>query len=212
MPGRVGAVDDRDDPGVTCTSAQVLDREAARSLRRDVTDEQDARPLVRPGPEVVQRLEGPADVLEPTPLRQVLPDEVVRPVLVVGRQHLVAGTEPQRARDRVHADRHVLHEEQALGIRAHELGQLGAGFPDRVRDTSEELRRLPLELALEALIFLEHRQRAGSERAVIQVRPLGVEQVEVAHRPDASLRRRPAFVRTYARRVAGRLMRVPWRT
>lgn len=114
----VGAVDDRDDAGVTCTSAQVGDRKATRRLRCDVTNEQDSRALVRAGPEVVQRLEGPADVLEPIPLRQVLPEQVVRPVLVGGRQHLVPRPEPQRARNSIDAHRDVLHEEQALRIGA----------------------------------------------------------------------------------------------
>lgn len=192
LPRCVGAVDDRDDPGVTCTSAQVLDREATRRLRRDVAGEQDSRPVVRAGPEVVQRLEGPADVLEPIPFRQVLPEQVVRPVLVVGREHLVPRAETQRARNDVHAHRDVLHEEQALGIGADVSGQLDAGCRELVGHLTEELRRLPLELLLQALVLVEHRPRAGSERAVIQVRPLGAEQVEIAHGPDASLLRCPA--------------------
>ena len=45
----------------------------------------------------------------------------------------------------------------------------------------QELDRLPLELALEALVRLEHRPRARAVGAVVQIHHVRIEQEELLH-------------------------------
>src|SRR5581483_6666890 len=79
----------------------------------------------------------------------VLPGQVAGAVLEVGREHLVAGPKPQRARDDVDARRGVVDERQLLRPGAEEGGERRARLVEQpLEPAAEELDRLPLELAL----------------------------------------------------------------
>ena len=109
-----------------------------------------------------------------------------------GRDHLVARREPERADDRVQPRRRVGREHQIIGSGADERGELGAcreqpgalgSSPDAADDLSrEEVGRPFLEQALEPLVLLEDRQRAGAIAAVVQLDDVGVQKEAFAHR------------------------------
>src|SRR5205823_7800302 len=103
-PGTWGAVDDASDPCLAGAPAQLRYRKRQRRVRRVVAEEKRARARSHAGPNRlddlvrgrdrepnrrahIPRAEVPADVL---------PGEVERAVLEVGRQHLVAGLQAER--------------------------------------------------------------------------------------------------------------------
>ena len=77
--------------------------------------------------------------------------------------------------------------------RADEGAELRARVREQLRQPAgDELHRLALELALPRLVALEHRPRAGAERAMVEKDDVGIEEKELAHarrvcRPTASL-------------------------
>src|SRR5262249_39816066 len=100
-------------------------------------------------------------------------------VLVVGRQDLVAGLEIKAPRHHVDRRARVREIHGLVGRHAHILGQRPARLgQQRARAPAEKLYRLPLELALPALILLEHRPRTRTVGAVIQEDDVRIEQEE----------------------------------
>ena len=145
-----------------------------------------------------------------------------RVVLVVAGQELVAGLEPQRGEDGRDAGRRVGHERDAVGIRLEEH-----------RDPLPRLVEVPLELAAEEpdglrlhalaphALGLEHRVRAGAERAVVEVGDVAFEEPRGAvggaggsHVPtiaDPASRPMPRPVSRAAASRPGRRSRAPCR-
>ncbi len=212
----VRAVDHARDSRRPRPCAQLLDREADGRGRGDLADEEDARPLRHPCPHRLDDLlRSPARQLYP-PWHEgrarapagVAPDDCHRPVLVIGRQHLVAGPQLDRARRDVDAGGRVRNQDQAVGVGADGLAERGANaVEERGQTAAEQVDRIALELALPALVLPEDRLGAGSERAVVQVGDPVVEQEGVAQPHGGSVRRGPARGRGYARAraPAGRL-------
>ena len=170
LPGRVSAVDDRERTDRTCCRADLRHRQHERGRRRDVADGDGLR-------------------LRPDRLRELVrlcvdeirAHELPRPrhgtVLVAGRQHLVAGLEPQGADDGVQTGGGVRDEDEVVGARAEEDGQRGARPGRQLLETAgEELDRIALELPLQVLIAGEDGRRTGSEAAVVEERDPRVEQ------------------------------------
>jgi hypothetical protein len=177
VAGRMGAIDHREDAALPGLEDRPLDWEDQRRWRRDVAQEQYPRAIGKAGEDGVgeglfgderhRRLDrrdfgaGAAG--------NVGPGLFECRVLVVSGQDLVAGLEVERLRDDVQSlgsvdEAHdiVRTGAEAGGERdagdAHPLGQLAA----------EESYRLAFELKLPGLIGLEHRTRAGAERAVVE--------------------------------------------
>ena len=110
-----------------------------------------------------------ADEARPAPGADEAPRPVAGAVFVVGRQHLVAGAQRQRAGDEVDAVGGVRHEQQVGGLRAQGSGERHAGRGEpRWQPSAEERDRLGLELALPALPRPVDRARAGAEAAVVE--------------------------------------------
>ena len=104
-------------------------------------------------------------------------------VFGVPEEHLVAGSELERPCDRVQRRAGVRHEGEVLRTRADVRRETALGRVEELREAAlegEELDRLPLELALEPLVGLEHGHGARAERAVVQEHHIGVEQEFVA--------------------------------
>ena len=94
-----------------------------------------------------------------------------------------SGRMRERADHGVERRRRVLREHEILGPRSDECGERFTRTPHGLREASrEELGRLPLELALPALVLLEHLGRAGAVAAVIEVGDVRIEEKTVPHR------------------------------
>ena len=116
----------------------------------------------------------------------VRPDEAERPedcaVLVLRREDLLLGPDPERADDRVQRGRRVRHEDEVARRRADEGGERRPRLPQLDLELpDEEGRRVALELALEALVLGEDLHRAGPVAAVVEVGDPRVEEKAVAH-------------------------------
>src|SRR5947208_271942 len=99
----------------------------------------------------------------------VLPGEVERAVLEVGRQHLVAGLQAEWPGRDVDSGRRVRNEDEIVRVRAHIGSKLGPGLCQQsIQAAGEKQHRLALELELPLLVALEHRSRCRAERAVVQ--------------------------------------------
>ena len=166
----VGAVDDRECPRRPRRGADLRHRQHERRRRGDVADGD--RP--RPRPDRVHEL---VRLGVDEPRAHELPGPRDGAVLVPGRQHLVAGLEPERADDGVQSGGSVRDEDEIVGSRAEEGGQRGAR-PGRqlVESAGEELDRVALELALQLLVAREDGRRAGAVAAVVEERDPRVEQ------------------------------------
>ena len=93
-----------------------------------------------------------------------LPAPLAGPVLQVGADHLVTRLERERSGHDVDAGRRVGHENQIVARAAEVGGHRGASLVQQVlRAPSQELHRLPFQLALPAAVLGEHRLRRGSE-------------------------------------------------
>ena len=117
----VRAVDNRFDPPFAGAATKLLDRKPERSLRGDLTEEEDARPVVDAAPDllrsVVQRhRHGRPHVPRGGVGADVLPGEIQRAVLERGREHLVVSLERDRPRGEVHPGRRVRHEHEVVRI------------------------------------------------------------------------------------------------
>jgi len=105
------------------------------------------------------------------------PRENARAVLDVRAQHLVVGTQPERARRDVHARGRVLDEGEVVAVRTDE----GAELCPRVRElrpepTHDEVHRVALQLPLPLLVAVEDGPRGGPEGAVVEERDLGIDE------------------------------------
>src|SRR5439155_11938882 len=118
------------------------------------------------------------------PFAREAPEQVVAAVLVRRGDDLVTGLQVERADDGVDGRSRVGDEDQVRGRGAHVRGKPLANGGDPLRKAAleaEELHRLVLELALEALVFREHRPWASAERAVVEEDEVRIEQEQVAH-------------------------------
>jgi hypothetical protein len=184
----VCAVDNRQDPKLARASTHVLHREDLRRRRRDVADRDHPRPLADRVPELRRRAD---DQPRPGLLAHEPPDDVDGAVLAVGRQHLVARPERQRARDDVEARGRVRDEDQPLGVGADVRGQAQPRGVDQLREAAaEELVGIPLELPLVALVRLEHRARDRAVGAVVEKHDVEVEQEALSHPVDSTALRK----------------------
>ena len=108
---------------------------------------------------------------------------------VVRRQELVARLEPERPHDGVDARRGVGDEGQVVRVGADEDAKL---VPGRVeaggKASPEEVDRLALQLPAERRLDLEDGDRAGPERAMVQVGHGRVERPEVCPAPVRHVR------------------------
>ena len=129
------------------------------------------------------------DVASAALLAEPLPAPLAGPVLQVGADHLIARLERERSGHHVDAGRRVGHKNQIVSRAAEIGGHRGARLVQQVlRAPSQELDRLPLQLALPAAVLGEHRLRRGPERPVVEEDDVGIEQELLAQR----LRRRRA--------------------
>ena len=118
---------------------------------------------------------------------------------VVGGEQLVARLELERADHGVHAAGRVRNEREIVRICPDEPRQISPGFVEQALEiTCQELQRLPLHARAQLRLRLEHRLRAGSERAVVEEvdarveRPVLRERITHASaRAGADRRRRP---------------------
>ena len=100
-------------------------------------------------------------------------------VRVVGREDLVARRELERAQHRVDAAGRVADEGEVPGLGAQERRHLRARVGEPPAPVArQEVDRLALHLAPQLPLPLEDRARARAERAVVQVRDVGVERPE----------------------------------
>ena len=97
------------------------------------------------------------------------------------------GRERERADDRVQGRARVRREREVVGAlrrrRRRARGAPSSSSAGNRRSRREELDRLALELALEALVRLEDGARAGAERPVVQVDDRRIEEEKFLHSP-----------------------------
>ena len=193
VAGRVRPVDHRQDAGGPRASADLGDWEDEGGARGDVADGDHPRASGHAGPELLderlraldRQVDRLVDVTRALALAVVAPGAVDRAVLEVGGEHLVAGLEPQRARDRVDAGGGVGHEDDVLRVGADEAGERAARLGQQpLQASAQELDRLLLQLALPGLVGLEDRPRAGAEAAVVEEGDVPAEQVLVGQRGE----------------------------
>ena len=113
-----------------------------------------------------------------------VPEELHAAVLRVAEQHLVARAEVERADDRVQRRARVRREGEVVRARPDVGREAAAGRVEQLRKApleGEKLDRLALQLALKALVGLEHGRRAGAERAVVQEHHAGIEEELLLH-------------------------------
>ncbi len=191
LAGGVGAVDDRDDPALAGAPEEAGHRKDDRGGRGDVADREDLRPGRDRRPDRLdERVSGidwdgdrPPHVTRAALGADERPGAVDGAVLVIGREHLVAGPEAYRPRHGVERGGRVREEREVVRVGAHELAERGARRPHQPLATpAQEFDRLALQLALPGLIPLEHRPRARPERAVVEVDDVRPEQEEVSKR------------------------------
>src|SRR5205807_2550563 len=113
-------------------------------------------------------------------LADELPGPVERAVLVVRGQDLVPRPEGQGPGHHVHAGGGVGHVDDVIWGRAEERRERLARLPHQIAEpVVEELDGLPFEFQLPALVGIEHRPRAGPERAVVEVDDVGAQEKEL---------------------------------
>ena len=116
---------------------------------------------------------------------------------MVGGEELIARRKLERAHHRVDADGGVGHEGEIVPVGADENAQRGAGVVEEPLQVAEELPRLPLGPGAQLGLLLQHRQRAGSEGAVVEEiglpieRPVAGELATHASAPGEACRRTP---------------------
>jgi hypothetical protein len=180
----VGAVDDGEDPPLGRGGDQPLDREDRGRRGGDVAHVQRPRaPGERRGDRLDDAVRGERKrhldlaVAGAGRLARGPPGQVARTVLVVAAQDLVPRRETDRPGDDVDAGRRVGDEGQVVLARADVGGQLPACLGQgRLERAGQEPGGLPLELALPRLVRLEDRDRRRSERAVVEIADVGIEQ------------------------------------
>ena len=112
----------------------------------------------------------------------LVPEDALGAVLVVGQQDLVAAPELDAPRHRVEPGRHVRNEPDVVSRRRADVA--GDALPDPRQPggepAGEEQHRFELELAPELVLGLEDGARHGAEAAVVEIRHLGVEHEQLA--------------------------------
>ena len=129
------------------------------------------------------------DVASAALLAEPLPAPLAGPVLQVGADHLITGLERERSGHDIDAGRRVGDKNEIVS-RAIEIGgHRGTSLVQQVlRTPTEELDRLPLQLALPAAVLGEYWLRRGPERPVVEEDDVRIEQKLLAQH----LRRRRA--------------------
>jgi hypothetical protein len=177
LAGRVRAVDDREDVRRSCPRTQGCDVVHAPRRPLDVRDEDGLRPHAR-----LEAVPLALDHARARAAGDVLPEKLHARVLVRCGQYLVARLERQRARDRVHRRGRVRREREIVSRDAQVRGEPLPGTVQQRRQPTlerEELDGLALELALPALVLLEHRAGRRPERPVVQEDDVSVEEEEL---------------------------------
>jgi hypothetical protein len=96
------------------------------------------------------------------------------------REHLIAGTQLERASDDGEGDGHILGEDHILRAGAQITAQrLARRLHQPVMTAIQKLTGLSLQLALPVLVGIEHRPRRCAVGAVIKIRDRRVEEEEV---------------------------------
>ena len=102
--------------------------------------------------------------------RDLVPEDPLGAVLVVGQQDLVAAPELDASRDRIEPRRHVRNEPEVVPRRRSDVP--GDALPDSRQPggepAGEEQHRLELELAPQLVLPLEDGARHGTEAAVVE--------------------------------------------
>jgi hypothetical protein len=200
--GGMRAVDERIDSAIREGAHDPGNRDDECGRARYVADHREARPIGR-------RVEQPRDdvVLGYGRERQPRDDDARavarghmsgdvqdRVVLVVGGEDLVAGLEPERPQDRVHAAGGVRDQPEVIGVRPDERADRRPDLGERpVELSGQELDRLALEPVAPRPLSVEDRRRTCAIRPVVEKCDLRVEA------PVAGKGRR------HARMMAGRL-------
>ncbi len=98
-------------------------------------------------------------------------------VFMIGEQDLVAGSEGQGTQDAVDAVGGIGDKGQIVRRRSQEGGQFGPGLAeDHFQLIGQKTHRLTFHPFPPALLSLQHRARAGTERAMIQEGDVRVQQ------------------------------------
>ena len=114
--------------------------------------------------------------------RDLVPEDPLGAVLVVGQQDLVASPELDASRHRIEACRHVRNEPEVVPRRRADVPGDALSHPrePRGKPAGEEQHRLELELAPQLVLPLEDGAWHGTEAAVVEERHLGVEHEQLA--------------------------------
>ena len=165
-------------------------RQDEGAQRRDVAYEQDARARREPCRNGVEELvlaerrprQRGDDDLRAGESRDLVPEDPLGAVLVVGQQDLVASPELDASRHRIEPGRHVRNEPEVVSRRRADVP--GDALPDPRqpggKPAGEEQHRLELELAPQLVLALEDGAWHGTEAAVVEERHLGVEHEQLA--------------------------------
>ncbi len=188
-PRRVRAVDEDVDPACLQFGADPRHREDQRRRAGHVIDEREPGARGDRGEDgvghVVGAVERERDPRDHDPCAGTLGDPVegvlARVVGVVGGEQLVAGVEAERAQDRVHARRRVGDEDQILGVRVDEVGERAPGGVEPGLELAiEERDRAVLENGAQPRLLGLDGARAGTKRAMVEKREVGIEAEERA--------------------------------
>ncbi len=182
---RVRAVDDSQDARGAGAGTNGGHWKGRRRGRGDVAEEDDPRARRDGCPQALNKFigrgkrqgHGHAHNGEASLPAHVAPRPLARAVLMVGRQHLVAWPQPQRAGYDVDAEGRVGHVDQVIGRGAEVVAQRCARRGQIVADVAaEKLYRLLFQPALPRLIGVEDGPRRRAEGAVVEKHHAGVEQ------------------------------------
>ena len=118
----------------------------------------------------------------PASARDLVPEDPLGAVLVVGQQDLVASPELDASRHRVEPGRHVRNEAEVVPRRRADVPGDALPHPREPggKPAGEEQHRLELELAPQLVLPLEDGAWHGTEAAVVEERHLGVEHEQLA--------------------------------
>jgi hypothetical protein len=158
-----------------------------------VADHERARALRPSGPDRLGVGAGTANDPRSGAFRNEVEQQSDGAVFVLGREDLVAGPESKGAQHRIQRSRRVRRKRYVVR-RCPYVGGKGRahGVELLLEPPSEQGHGLALELPLPLLVEVEHRARAGAERAVVQVDDLRIEEEGVARRHAATLVRSEA--------------------
>ena len=96
---------------------------------------------------------------------------------MVRDQEFITAFESQRAQHGVDTRGGIRHEHQALRVGSEELRERPSGIVEQLfKVANEELDRLSLKAIANLPLIIQHRSRAGSERAVVHVNHARVER------------------------------------